>query len=153
LKRLAEVYALVERMQSLELGMAASAVAEVEQAGAVEDGLLRQQTGAGRAALLAGDRAGWAMAEAQRDAAEVRARRLEEIRREREAVREAARTTYRASRMRMEQIDSAVERTRLQDALETARRTQAATDDRYLSRREWIKAEDVRRHGEKPAGS
>jgi hypothetical protein len=148
LKRLAELYGLVERMRGLELAAAAGAVAEVEQAGAVEGGLLREQAGAGRAALLAGDRAGRAMAEAQREAAEVRAARLEAMRLEREQAREAARESYQASRMRMDQMESAVERIRVQAEMEAARRMQAATDDRFLSRREWVKGVEARQEEE-----
>jgi hypothetical protein len=100
------------------------------------------------AALLAGDRAGRAMAEAQREAAEVRAARLEAMRLEREQAREAARESYQASRMRMDQMESAVERIRVQAEMEAARRMQAATDDRFLSRREWVKGVEARQEEE-----
>jgi hypothetical protein len=120
----------------------------VELGGALEDDLLKEQAGAGRAALLAGDRAGWAMAEAQREAAEVRAVRLEAMRVQRAAAREAARESYQASRMRMDQMESAVERIRVRAEAEAGRRNQAATDDRFLSRREWVKGVEARQEEE-----
>jgi hypothetical protein len=66
------------------------------------------------------------------------------IRVEREALWDAARETYRASRMQMEQVDSAVERTRMLEEMEATRRAQAATDDRYLSRRAWMRGQEER---------
>ncbi len=145
LKRISELYGLLERTRAMELGVAAAAVAEVDSAGAVEDGVRREQAGAGYAALLAGDQTGWALSKARREAAEVRVRRLGMIRVEREAAWDAARDTYRESRMQMEQVESAMERTRVLEEMEAARRMQAATDDRYLSRRAWMRGEDARR--------
>jgi hypothetical protein len=47
LKRISELYGLLERTRAMELGVAAAAVAEVEHAGAVEEGVRREQAGRG----------------------------------------------------------------------------------------------------------
>ena len=144
LKRLAGMYALVERMRAIELGVAAAAVAEVERAGRLEQGLVEEQEGAARAALQGGDRAELALASARREAARVRVQRLEEIQRAREALRDEAQDSYQASRITMEQVESAVERSQRLAEVEMGRREQAAMDDRYLSRRGWAREENPR---------
>ena len=145
LKRLAALYDLVEHARGLELGQAAAAVAEVERAVTAQAAARAQEVGAGLIALSAGEATQWAMARAVREAAEVRVQRLAVVRDEREVVRERAGAAYRASRMEKEQTRSAMDRIQQEQEGEAARRLQRAVDDRYVSRREWIKGEDRRR--------
>ncbi len=85
------------------------------------------------------------MVQAERAAAEVRARRIAGVRVEREMVREQARVAYQDSRLEMEQMESVVERGRVSEELEAGRRRQAETDDRYLARRAWVRGMEDRR--------
>ena len=145
LKRISELYGLIERTRAMELGMVAAAVVEVEQAGSMQDRIRREQTDAVYAALLVGDQADRALAQVQREAAEVRMQRLSSIQVEREALRNAARISHSEIRVQMEQVDSAAERARKLEELESSRRMQAMTDDRYVSRRAWLLRQNGRR--------
>jgi hypothetical protein len=152
LARLAGLYGLVEHARALELGVASSAVDEVERAERQE---LAVQQRCGRAAVEAlaqGDRLEWGLALRERETAQTRTRRLEALRLEREQLREAAREAFSLSRLEMEQMQSAVDRVRRAEELEESRRAQAVADDRFLSRREWSKGQDALRE-DKPEGS
>lgn len=138
-RRIAQVYALVEQMRSAELGLAHGAVLEAERALSFESEVCARKGGAGRGALMLGDRSAWALAEAQRGAALIRMQRLGQIRAEREVLREHAAETHRKSRLDEQQVECAIERARQQERREEERRLQAVADDRYLARREWMR--------------
>jgi len=145
LKRLATLYGVVERMDSVELQRRAAAVLEAEQAIDVQRAVVRSAGFDGRGALAAGDRMGWSFAERQRQIAGWKRERLERIRVEREELSDAAREQYAASRLRSEQMKGVVDRVEARVAMEDGRRAQAAADDRFLSRRSWVDARDEAR--------
>jgi hypothetical protein len=145
LKRLASLYGVVERMHSIELQMASAAVIEAEQAIAVQRAAIRSAGFDGRGALMMEDRLGWSLAERQREIAGWKRERLEGIRVERESLSDSARERYAASRLKSEQIQSVVDGVELRVQVEDGRRTQGAADDRFLSRKLWVEAQDEAR--------
>jgi hypothetical protein len=145
LQRLVTLYAAVEEMHSTELQRMASAVREAQQAIGIEQEVVRSARMDGRGALLAEDRVGWMMAETQQETAAWRRRRLEQIRLEREALSEAAREQYVASRLKREQIKRVFDDIALRMEIEEGRRSQAASDDRFLARRRWTDSQEKRR--------
>jgi len=137
LARIAKVYGLVERMRSLELRMAADAVSEVEFAAAVAAATRYNQVAGARAALVAGNREEWSVAEVTLRVEEIRMQRLAELRVKREAKLAEAVSLHRESRLEMEQMERVVELKRAAAAIEEGRRTQAMADDRFASRGAW----------------
>ena len=137
LARIAKVYGLVERMRSLELRMAADAVSEVEFAAAVAAATRYNQVAGARAALVAGNREEWSVAEVTLRVEEIRMQRLAELRVKREAKLAEAVSLHRESRLEMEQMERVVELKRAAAAIEEGRRTQAMADDRFASRSAW----------------
>ncbi|HMF63349.1 MAG TPA: hypothetical protein VK608_04610 [Edaphobacter sp.] len=145
LKRLAALYGVVERMHSVELQRTAAAVREVEQAIAVQQTVVRSAGFDSRETLMTGDRMGWSLAKTQREIAEWKQERLKRIRLEREELSDVAREQYAASRVKSEQMKSVVDGVTVRAEVEEGRRMQAATDDRFLSRRLWVGARDEAR--------
>jgi hypothetical protein len=141
LKRLVNLYDVVEQMHSAELQRMMLTVREVEQSIEVQRSAVNLAGLEGRGALMTGDHIGRLAAETQREVAGWMCERLEKIRLEREALREAAKEQYAASRLKSEQMKRVVEGLTGQAKIEEDRRMQAATDDRYLSRRRWTDAE------------
>jgi hypothetical protein len=140
LKRLAALYGVVERMHSVELQRTAAAVREVEQAVATQQSVARSASFDSREALMTGDRLSWSLAKAQRETAEWRQDRLEQIRLERQELNDAAKEQYAGSRVKSEQMKSVVSGVTAKTEIDEGRRMQAATDDRFLSRRSWMGA-------------
>jgi hypothetical protein len=148
LQRLVGLYAAVEEMHSTELQRRTAAVREAQQAIGVEQEVVRSARIDGRGALLAEDRVGWMMAETQQETAAWRRQRLEQIRLEREGLNDAAREQYVASRLRREQIKRVFDDIAARVEVEEGRRTQAASDDRFLARRRWTDAREKMREGQ-----
>jgi hypothetical protein len=142
LQRLATLYAVVEEMHAIELQRMTAAVREAHQAIGVEQEVAQSARTDGRGALLSEDRVGWMMAESQQETAVWRRRRLELLRVEREELNDAAREQYVASRIRREQMKHVLEDIAAQLDTEEGRRTQAASDDRFLARRRWTDAQE-----------
>lgn len=140
LNRLANMYAVVERVHSIELQTKAAALVEAERAIEVQRVVVRSAGFDGREALGTGDRMGWSVAQAQREIAGWRRDRLERIRAERMQLSDTARERYLASRLESEQMKSVVGRAAARVQVEEGRRTQATSDDRFLSRKAWIKS-------------
>ena len=84
LKRLVSLYGSVEAMHSTELQRRTAAVREAEQAIVAQQGALRQSSSHSRDGLNDGDRVGWKAAQVQREIAEWKQERLEQVRMERE---------------------------------------------------------------------
>jgi hypothetical protein len=145
LQRLVTLYAAVEEMHSTELQRMTSATRETQQAIGIEQEMARSARMDGRGALLAGDRVSWMMAETQQETAAWRRRGLEQIRLEREELSEAAREQYVASRLKREQIKRVFDDIAARMEIEELRRTQAASDDRFLARRRWTDSQEKRR--------
>jgi hypothetical protein len=89
------------------------------------------------------------MAESQQETAAWRRRRLEQIRLEREELNEAAREQYVASRLKREQMKRVCDDIAARMEIEEGRRSQAASDDRFLARRRWT---DRRKRDETTSG-
>jgi hypothetical protein len=142
LQRLVSLYAAVEEMHSTELQRMTAAVREAQQAIGIEQEVARSARVDGRGALLEGNRVGWVMAETQRETAAWRRQGLELIRLEREELNDAAREQYVASRLKREQIKRVFDDIAARMEIEERRRTQAASDDRFLARRRWTDARE-----------
>jgi hypothetical protein len=140
LQRLVSLYATVEEMHSTELQRMTAAVREAQQAIGIEQEVARSARVDGRGALLVEDRAGRTMAETQQATAAWRRQGLELIRLEREELNDAAREQYVASRLKREQIKRVFDDIAARMEIEERRRTQAASDDRFLARRRWTDA-------------
>ena len=96
---------------------------------------------------------GRSLAEAQWELAGWRREGLERIRAEREELRVSAQEQYAVSRVKSEQMRRVVDSVEARVAIEEGRRTQAATDDRYLSRRLWVEARQASRENAEMKGS
>jgi len=140
LKRLVSLYGGVEEMHSTELQRRTAAVREAERAIASQQSVLRRSASCAHSELTTGDRVGWKSVQVQREIAEWKQERLEQVRVERERSNEEARSRYLASRLRSEQVKHLVERAAAQTAIEAGRRTQAGLDDRFLLRKRWTDA-------------
>lgn len=137
LKRLASLFGNVEEMHAAELQQASAAVREVEQAVGVEQTTVRSSNIKGRRALAAGDRLDWRAAQMQREMAEWRQQRLQQVQREREMLNDEAKKRYFASRMQSEQMKHVARGVAMDIETEAGRRAQGALDDRFLARRRW----------------
>lgn len=142
LKRLMSLYGNIEEMHSAGLERAMLAVQEAEQAIAAEVERARSSNSDGRDALVAGDPLGVVLARTQREIAEWRHQRLQEIQLERRMLKDEARNKYLASRMQSEQMKYVVDNAMAQAEIEAERKMQAALDDRFLARRRWSDAQD-----------
>ena len=144
LQRLVTLYGAVEEMHSTELQRVTAALREVQKSIREERSIQTSVSNMGRAALHTGDHTSWLMAETQQQSSLRRIDLLEQKRHERVLLQEAAVEHYVASRLKREQMK------RLQDDLsqgieaEERRRSQAASDDRFLARRRWIDAQEER---------
>jgi len=142
LKRLVTLYGVVEEMHSAELQRTAAAVHEAQQAIGVQQRVARSARFDGRDALIADDRMGWEIAETQAESAGWKRRRLEQIRLEREVLKDAAREQYVASHLKSEQMQRLAQGVAVKAEIEDGRRMQAASDDRFLARRRWNDTQD-----------
>lgn len=144
LRKIAKLYSAVEKMHSVELSRATSALNEAETAIQAERSAGAAARLAGRAALNTGDREEWMLTDAEREMTVWRRGLLEGIRSERDAVREAVRKQFLESRVQTEQMKSVVTRMKERVEVEEGRRTQANADDRYLTRLRWRAERDKR---------
>ena len=142
LKRLVTLYGLVERARAAEAALAQAAVNEVHAARNAE--MVRYGTGVenGRAAMLAEDAAARTVALAEEGSAAALWGRLAPLQLAREKATIEALEAYRVSRLETEQMRSVADRERTLQALAMGRRAQAEADDRYSSRREWMRARE-----------
>jgi hypothetical protein len=145
LKRMAVLYAVVERMHSAELQRATGAVREAELAIEAQRTIVRTAANDERLALVNGDRLGWSLGETHREMAVWKGGRLEDIRLKREEQSEVVRERYAMSRLKSEQMNCVVESVAAQVEREEARRAQSEADDRFLSRKLWIETGEVAR--------
>jgi hypothetical protein len=142
LQRLMNLYAAVEQMHSTELQRLTTAVREAQHAIAVEQSATQAARIDGRKALTEGDRVGWMMSETQKETAEWKRQRLEEIRVDRQELSDAAREQYVASRLKKEQMKRVFEEMETRAQMEEGRRVQSSSDDLFLSRRRWTDAQE-----------
>ena len=153
LRRLASLHGVVERRDAVALERSMMEVREAEEAIDLQNAVVRSAAFEGRAALIVDDRTGWSFAEAQRELAGWRCESLERIRVEREALRASAHEQYAVSRIKSEQMRCVVQGVEMEIAIEEGRRSQAAMDDRYLSRRSWVELQRALRDGAEIKGS
>jgi len=135
--RLAKLYGLVEEARSAEMRRAAGLVVEVDQAIATQDTSIWASHAAGRNALFQNDQLGWKQAEAGVLLAGSARSQLADIREERIESHASASQQYQTSRIQSEQMSRLLEDATMAADTVELRRTQAAADDRYLSRRRW----------------
>ncbi|MEI9980583.1 MAG: hypothetical protein WDN23_16630 [Edaphobacter sp.] len=95
-----------------------------------------------REALLDGDRVSWMISERQSESAAWRKQKLDAIRVLREELSDEARERYVASRLRREQIQRVFDDIAARIEIEEGRRSQAASDDRFLARRRWTDTQE-----------
>lgn len=141
--RLASLYGMMERLRSVELRAAAGAVEDVACSAAIAADVREGQIMDARTAMATGSREEWQVAETTRGVVEARIERLEKLRAERAAAFEDAAHRHRISRVKMEQMDRVVDRSRAREAVQQGRRSQAESDDRFASRRAWMKVQQV----------
>ena len=141
LARLAALYAMMERMRSVEVQVANVAVENVTCSAAIAAAVRASQVSHGREALETGRREAWQVAETTRAALEGRIERLQRVRVECEAALAEAESAHRTTRLDLEQVESILDKTRTQLASRESRRTQAAADDRFASRSAWLQAQ------------
>jgi hypothetical protein len=146
LKRLTALYGGIEEMHSIKLQRTISAVREAEQAMDMQHATLRSSDAEGREALVTGDRMSWTAAKTQREIAEWKQERLEQVRLEREILNDETKKEYMASRLQSEQMKHLVADAATQAEIEAGRQMQAGLDDRFLARRRWSDTrEELRR--------
>lgn len=137
-ERLGVLYRRMEQMRELEVHRAASAVTDIVMLQNEERAGDRAEARTGRAALALGDTHEWMLAEAGRELISLRMLRHRAVQIRVEQEHEAATDSYCESRMQREQMERvATGQRRLLETIE-GRRTQAASDDRFLSRRAWL---------------
>jgi hypothetical protein len=137
LRRLVNLHAVVEEMHSTDLQRMTAAVREAEQAIVGELEVAASARMDGRGALIAEDREGWLMSEIQHETAGWRRQRLEQVRLQREQLNDEVLQQYVASRLKREQMKRVFDEIAAQTEIEEERRTQAASDDRFLARQRW----------------
>lgn len=144
-ERLAVLYQLVETNRSIELRTAASGLREVEEATAREILVHQEQVRRGRFALFAGEPEALLIASTEERAAERRSELLFLLKQERQQRCSEARDTYRLARLQHEQMQLLATDAKSSLLLREARQAQASSDDRFASRRDWVRSEDVKR--------
>lgn len=137
LRRLADLYGMIEQQEALFLQKRVRDVVEAKQAIERQCDLIRASIFEERQAMMSGDRSGLILTAAQKDIESWRRTILEKAAAEREGLREEARNRYFASRKRFEQVERLLQTATIQAAVEQGRREQAHSDDRFLSRKQW----------------
>jgi len=143
LARLASLYAMMERVRSVAVQVASSAVDDAMCAEAIAATIRKSQIADGRDALATGCREAWQVAETTRGVMDRRIEGLQQLRAAREADLAEASRAHRASRLEMEQMERVVEKARAQAGIEEGRRMQSAADDRFASRTIWMETRQV----------
>jgi hypothetical protein len=145
LERLGQLFQRVEQMREQELHTASRAVSEIVNLQAEEAAASEAEVITGRMALAAGDPQEWMLAEAGRELIGLRMSRHSDTRVRREEERSAAHARFSQQRLEREQMGRLIEAQRRTTETVESRRLQASTDDRFLSRREWLRV-----HGPRP---
>ena len=142
LRRLTDLYGVVEAARGVEMQRAVLELVETEQLLAVQQTMIYKTNVDGRSALEEGDRIGWVSAETQARRMGWAVERLEaECLAHREA-EEAAKQSYLASRTESERMRRLLHHAETERKTVQGRQEQAASDDRYLARRRWLVLSD-----------
>jgi hypothetical protein len=140
LRRLVTLYSAVEEMHAAEMERMMTALRETSHAIYIEQQMARSVRMESQGALTTGDSLVWRMSETKQESVRRRQKRLEQIRVERDELSDAAREQYVASRLKREQMDRLLGDITTRMEVEERRRSQAASDDRFLARRRWTDA-------------
>ena len=139
LNRLKRVFGLLERAHAMELVATDASVAEVDRAVASVAAERWQLSEAAETALASGEREEQAVTRALQQRSMVMLGRLDELREDREALRIRSQERYQASRIRLQQMEIAVEWVTTQVEEKKLRSLRNEEVGRYMSRREWLK--------------
>ncbi len=134
LKRLVGIRKIAEELDRRDLELAVAAVAEVDVALSATQRSLQQAGIAARAALGAGERGEWLLADAQTEVAGWNRGRLGLLRAQRVVAVEPAKEKFMASRLEHEQAKVLVEDAKRDEREDEVRKTQMASDDWFLGR-------------------
>lgn len=137
LRKIAAVYGLVEELNSQAARVASVHVREAETAIQNQVYQAMEIAAQARQALFGEQPEERQIIESQLMWGALRAKRLEEIRRERERVAIRAQEAYRSSRIRSQQVESVLSDVEAVEKATVARKFQAASDDRFLARLIW----------------
>lgn len=135
LRRLGAVYELIEEIHSIEARMATAEVGEVEMAIHAEADILHLAWLKEREAMRAQDLLGRSAMTAREEVAMRKRGQLEPILERRRETRELAQARHFASRLWSERMHSLIDGEAERIAALQEKRTQAASDDRFLARR------------------
>ena len=144
LGRLKRVFGLLEHVQAMELAATGASLKEVSRAvaGLTADRLkLRDATGM---ALIRGEEDEQAVTRVLQQSSEVMLERLEQLRDQREELRAESQDRYQASRLRLQQMEIAVEWVTAEAEAQAVVSIRNEEVSRYMSRREWLKHRDER---------
>jgi hypothetical protein len=134
LKRLVGIRKIAEELDRRDLELAVAAVAEVDAALWATRGSLLEAGTAARAALGAGERGEWLLADAQSEVAGWNRGRLGLLRAQRVVAVEPAKEKFMASRLEHEQVKVLVEDAKREEREDEGRRAQTTSDDWFLGR-------------------
>jgi len=145
LSKLAGLYSIVENMQALSLQRAATSLREVEKR--IEQQMASSQTAkqAGKSALERGDRTDWLMTESQSEVALWNKDRLDQLRLQREELKQEIEQLHRQSLLQRDQLDAVVAKVQRDREVELQRLDQDVADDRHLSRLRWLEKRNASR--------
>lgn len=135
LRRLGAVYGLIEELHSLEARVAAAEVGEVETAIRAEASTLYEAWMEGRGAMRGEDLLGRSAMAVREEMAIRKRRQLEPILQTRKEISHTAQTRHVASRLWSERMKSLIDGEAGRIATAEERRSQAASDDRFLAQR------------------
>ena len=139
IERIGLLYRRLEQMRELELHVRSAEVRAVVQLQAQERTADVAEATLARVALAAGKREDRMLAEAGRELIALRLVRHAESRVRAESEQALAREDHAESRMRREQMEKVADGQRQILQAEDSRRDQAALDDRFSSRRAWLR--------------
>jgi hypothetical protein len=142
LRRLADLYGVVETARGVEMQRAMLQLHETEQSLAVQQTMIYKTNIDGRSALEKGDRIGWVSAETLARRVGWAVERLEVERAMYCEAEEAAKQTYLASRTESERMRRLLHHAMTEMKTSQGRQEQAASDDRFLARRRWLELSD-----------
>jgi hypothetical protein len=142
LKRLGRIYELIEEIHSVEARIAAADAGQAEKAIDVETSRLQDAWIGEREAVQGADALARSAMAAKEDVARRKRLALEPVLKQRTEIREAARSRHMASRLWSERIQCLIDAEAARFAVEEERRSQMASDDRFLARRRGKAKED-----------
>lgn len=141
LKRIHAVYSLMEEIHSAESKVAAAETVEVETAIGAEMKVEQRARMAEREAINSDDGLGRSAMQAEEEMAVRRKVQLEPVLERRRELSDAARARHLASRLWSERMKSLVDTESERAVVVEERRSQAASDDRFLARRRSVTGE------------